>query len=804
MTKKIKLKQNKKVKESFELKDEIHSVDGFTEFDETKGEQERNIEEYSEDESDDESIDLDEIDEFGFLKSFGTEEKEKISVEDNIQASESEYDKSEDSLDDDHDRITATTPSTSYFSDDSDADDFEQDDALDELHAAIGKALEPVSQPKGRKKKTVGIDLANINANQDFPTQASSKKITLDDIKALTSSNTLVSKSLARLEELDKRAKGVSEIVKARQGRRLEQRIDRAAAYEITKDEVSKWEDTVKRNREAEGLQFPLQKVENGGSGGVRGDLDDEDELEIEMKAGEVLEGRKLTLDEVASRRNELRHARELMFREERRARRIKKIKSKSYHKVHKREKERDAERAKQLNEEDSENREDDYEAQVKRAQERMSQRHRNNTKWAKDMKKMNLNKDSTSREELEEMLRRGEELKKKIDGQDSDSSDEEVLNEQNDEKLEVTSKKGILAMKFMQDAEARLRKENDEAIAELRRVESGHVFLRDDEGGTSATHVINEGRRRYAPGGEESRNSLNEVIEKAEEEENESASGLQKKLKSVEVRTLSARENRPNHDKKVTANPWINEVDDGSVTKGGSLLTLSADSSKSQKAEAKLKRAKKRAQRAKKAAGADGDADVHIDVNQILEVRSAHDEYDDGAETNVADSQVMLIQKGTKRLQPAEFEQRNLVKRAFAGDNVVEEFEEEKSRVVEDEGDKEIDVTLPGWGSWTGKGTGKPKKKFVEKIAGIALKDRKDARLKNVIINEKAAKKSAKYLVGQVPFPYENREQYERAMRMPLGKEWATQTMTQKLTKPKIIVKPGVVIEPLNAPFGV
>ena len=78
------------------------------------------------------------------------------------------------------------------------------------------------------------------------------------------------------------------------------------------------------------------------------------------------------------------------------------------------------------------------------------------------------------------------------------------------------------------------------------------------------------------------------------------------------------------------------------------------------------------------------------------------------------------------------------------------------------EDGDKEIDVTLPGWGTWGGSGVKKStKKKFIKKISGIKAEKRQDAKLKNVIISEKVNKKVAKYTAGNVPFPYENREQY-------------------------------------------
>lgn len=49
----------------------------------------------------------------------------------------------------------------------------------------------------------------------------------------------------------------------------------------------------------------------------------------------------------------------------------------------------------------------------------------------------------------------------------------------------------------------------------------------------------------------------------------------------------------------------------------------------------------------------------------------------------------------------PTMFKQKDLIKQAFAGDDVVSEFENEKKRVIEEEDDKEEDLTLPGWGDW-------------------------------------------------------------------------------------------------------
>ena len=56
--------------------------------------------------------------------------------------------------------------------------------------------------------------------------------------------------------------------------------------------------------------------------------------------------------------------------------------------------------------------------------------------------------------------------------------------------------------------------------------------------------------------------------------------------------------------------------------------------------------------------------------------------------------------------------EQRMNIQQAFADDDVVDEFKEEKKAKVEKDKPKDIDLTLPGWGDWGGVGVQRPKKK--------------------------------------------------------------------------------------------
>ena len=62
------------------------------------------------------------------------------------------------------------------------------------------------------------------------------------------------------------------------------------------------------------------------------------------------------------------------------------------------------------------------------------------------------------------------------------------------------------------------------------------------------------------------------------------------------------------------------------------------------------------------------------------------------------------------------------------------------------------------------------------------------------MIINEKRVKKTGKYLAGALPHPFETRAQYERSLRLPVGPEWSTKETYQGMTRPRVLVKQGVI----------
>lgn len=114
---------------------------------------------------------------------------------------------------------------------------------------------------------------------------------------------------------------------------------------------------------------------------------------------------------------------------------------------------------------------------------------------------------------------------------------------------------------------------------------------------------------------------------------------------------------------------------------------------------------------------------DIRVDPKKIFRIEDQGGEAEDGD----SDSQQQ------KRID---------IQQAFANDDVVEQFVQEKSEIEEASKPQDIDLSLPGWGSWAGAGI-KPsekKKQLFTKKADPAP-PRKDKDLSHVIINEEKSK---------------------------------------------------------------
>ena len=66
------------------------------------------------------------------------------------------------------------------------------------------------------------------------------------------------------------------------------------------------------------------------------------------------------------------------------------------------------------------------------------------------------------------------------------------------------------------------------------------------------------------------------------------------------------------------------------------------------------------------------------------------------------------------------------------------------------------------------------------------------------MIVSEKRNKKATHLTTAGVPFPFSSREQYERSLRQPLGREWNTGASHKALVAPAVKVAKGAVIDPI------
>ncbi|XP_068955669.1 U3 small nucleolar RNA-associated protein 14 homolog A-like [Petaurus breviceps papuanus] len=143
---------------------------------------------------------------------------------------------------------------------------------------------------------------------------------------------------------------------------------------------------------------------------------------------------------------------------------------------------------------------------------------------------------------------------------------------------------------------------------------------------------------------------------------------------------------------------------------------------------------------------------------------------------------------------------QKQMIKEAFAGDGVIADFQKEKLEAEKASKPKDTDLSLPGWGQWGSPGlviSAKKRRRFLIKAPKAA--QRKDKRLPNVVISEKRNNQAAAHQVNVLPFPFTHQYQFKDTIKTPVGTTWNTQRGFQKLTAPRVVTKPGHIIEPIK-----
>ncbi|KAJ1724375.1 hypothetical protein LPJ53_001331 [Coemansia erecta] len=607
---------------------------------------------------------------------------------------------------------------------------------------------------------------------------------------------------VTKLERAAKKAG--SGVVAAPLPKRLQDQVDRKVAYKKTTAAVSEWQPAVDANRVAEHLSFPLAApggqapsmtsamLVSGSGEAAKSSMERQIEsilsasgmTDEQQRQYEELEMQALPEEEIRRRQRELRMTRELMFRSEQKAKRMAKIKSKAYRRILKKQKVRAEDKAmEKLREEDPEM----YALLVEkmaesRAEERMTLRHKNTSKWAKGMAGRSHGDDDRM-QALRDQIDEHDKLKRKIydiasdedvddyeagrtDMQDedaavSDSDADETFEgvrartinkisaelDANDASIpDDAPHKALFTMKFMQNAMQR-RDEETRRDAQMMRDEFEALEADvDDEGravainrsaglkaAAGAAQGVAAGRMSFG-GGLKKRAQAAGAAEEDNDDQGDGDVGT-KRARLNEAGQISqvasggghrAKTNEavsvgPAADADEENNPWL--ADDSAALgrrNGSKLRGLDKDSSKLDKLSAKL--------RSKRSSdGPDGvtmaGGSVMLDVSNIM-TAAARPEKNDGGKDLDSESDtegIRLEHAGSNGnvKHPTTFTQRDLVQQAFAEDDVVEaEFDEEKQAAMDEDAPKTEDLTLPGWGSWGGKSIQPKKNKVVRKPA--------------------------------------------------------------------------------------
>ncbi|KAG5584551.1 hypothetical protein H5410_044985 [Solanum commersonii] len=606
-----------------------------------------------------------------------------------------------------------------------------------------------------------------------------------------------------------------------------QERLERDAAYGFIQKDVTKWEPHVKRNREAPTIYFGKDK-----------DVGYSTVVEAHRKDGaRLLELNKISVEDVKERQDQLAKMRSLLFRHEMKAKRVKKIKSKVYHRLLKKDRLKQAGTTIETDPEAA--KEQAMKQEFKRAEERLTLKHKNSSKWAKRILKRGLDvQDDGTRAAIAEQLNQHALLSRKANNMNESSSSEEssdeddldeasdgsdqdaavkLLKKAKDKTAEVLEgdeelpASGVLSLPFMvRGLKRRKEAADEEAKLALEEFESSLKELEDkNEPKTQGTNILT-GRRvfgaqkKQAPEPKKKATSDNYYGDSDSEGETDAR---ENGISAHEENNISQREVHfdPNllcEESEINQDSLFKSFDDiardlGSKT-SYEVSIFAADSwKKMNDSSAKGKQTK----------SANAKSAISLQITEPVESKPDGEEIDEDSDTDSGGEMVDgILTSGTKSTYEIP-SQEELIRRAFAGDDVEDDFEREKQDALNEEvPEPEKPVLLPGWGQWTNiqKKRGPPSWMLEEhdnakKKREEALKKRKDANLNHVIISEKRDKKAEKLYTPTLPYPFTSQEIFEGSIRMPIGPEFNPGTAVPALIRPEVVKRSGSIIKPIK-----
>nr|CAB3267574.1 U3 small nucleolar RNA-associated protein 14 homolog A-like [Phallusia mammillata] len=674
------------------------------------------------------------------------------------------------------------------------------DDKHTELLSSIGVNVDVDKKHKNKQVRTEASRDVSVFSLLGASGDGTQKKVNLNQllkgVKESANVNVL-KKQLSRVNRPQRH-------LEAPLPKPVAERLQRKVEYQKTSEKLAKWDPVVQSHRKADHISFPLTQPplyiktvdkQLSRKGKKLTPLEEEiyallrgnkcverPDHDLTLQEEEILAS--VSLEEAQERRAELQKHRALMSYHESKSKRQKKIKSKKYHRMlRKRKMKEDA-----TKEDDDEAEDAVKRAERMRAEERASLRHRTGSKWARSRAIM-AKHDKDSKELLNEQLQKHRELVTKPlpDSVESDDGVDTNVNANGEDNLyssenfeiassnpwlrtNVENKNGKQIVEnggdpvgnketasdnneeHKMDSECENESNLDEPKQKLRKWLSSEDTDLDvskhalDISSSDAMVKFKEAydklqheissEKKTAP--DRAENVFQDLKEETIEEDKEMQDGLNEQCNNAE------------YDVTVRSQPL-------------QILSRSSGESKSMK----------------------------VDTDATKSFSSA---------TKVSEQEAEFVAEEDLEMG-SEARQQMTIEQAFADDDVVAEFAKSKREIVEEGKPKVVSLALPGWGEWGGVGINPSKRKRRRfRVKPVPMKPRLDQKLGHVIINEKRDVHIAKHQVNDIPFPYTNKEQFERTVAQPIGSTWNTQSAFNSFVKPKVDTVMGSIIPPMNS----
>ncbi|XP_034482606.1 U3 small nucleolar RNA-associated protein 14 homolog A [Drosophila innubila] len=623
-------------------------------------------------------------------------------------------------------------------------------------------------------------------------------------------------------------------------------RIKRKIGYEGVKKKLGRWDAVVAQQRSAETQIFPIPSETihintaahvNKLNTRLKSDLakelqasdkklrelrkaqigDTTDEKALAQQERELLQ-KKMTRDELFARRRELAYLRMRESQKSAKARMQNKIKSKKYHKLQKRQK--ILEQMKEFEVLQKTNPEAALEKlnalEKSRVMERASLRHKNTGTWAKNLQ-VRAKYDKDVRKDLAEQLAVSRQLtEKKVDTDSEDDHAEEMeTNEQevNDPfnpwtKGKATAKTEVpddsndpnwrkywternLNEKHLAEHRAELKAAEEENLQKEKKLPK--VPKKNTPKKKKSVATVENGWVVEEVESSAKTETIEDMFEQHEENLRQKVSKkLEKLKKQVEKLKQPKMKAKPSKKKR----DELKTLKDLTFKKKSQRVEIDEPLNAEEEQIKPVLDVNELNNSVEKAKDADPTAVSTIDPNKVATItwkqsmRSSDAMNDALADDDEADYDET----------DAAAERQLTISQAFEDDDIIADFNKDKTKDSEVK-NSELQLAMPGWGSWAGAGISQDvikrrNKRLLLKLS--APEKRRDDNKDNLYINETTNKQARSHMVSTIPFPFKSLADYEASIRAPIGRNFVPETAFRMMTRPAVITRKGQVIEPM------